>query len=64
MPTVLVLVLLAVIGSGPGALFSISTVCMQKGYRHWRAANFFHALLSSLMVAAVPRYHSQYWHGG
>jgi len=28
------------------------------------AANFFRALWSSLMVAAVPKYHSQYWHGG
>jgi EmrB/QacA subfamily drug resistance transporter len=58
-PTILVLLLLSVIGSGLGTLFPISTVCMQNAVTQHQmgiatgAANFFRALLSSLVVAAL-----------
>ena len=53
------LVLLAVIGSGIGTVFPISTVCMQNAVAHHQmgvatgAANFFRALFSSLVVAVL-----------
>jgi EmrB/QacA subfamily drug resistance transporter len=59
MPNVLVLVLLAVIGSGLGTVFPISTVCMQNAVTPHQmgvatgAANFFRALFSSLVVAVL-----------
>ncbi len=59
MPTALVLVLLAVVGSGLGTVFPISTVCMQNAVRQHQmgvatgAANFFRALFSSLVVAVL-----------
>jgi len=54
-----VLVLLTVIGAGLGAIFPISTVCMQNAVTQHQmgvatgAANFFRALLSSLVVAIL-----------
>jgi EmrB/QacA subfamily drug resistance transporter len=59
MPTVLVLLLLAVVGSGLGTVFPISTVCMQNAVTPHQmgiatgAANFFRALFSSLVVAVL-----------
>jgi MFS family permease len=59
MPTALVLLLLAVIGSGLGTVFPISTVCMQNAVTAHQmgvatgAANFFRALFSSLVVAVL-----------
>ena len=59
MPTALVLLLLAVIGSGLGTVFPISTVCMQNAVTPHQmgvatgAANFFRALFSSLVVAVL-----------
>ncbi len=59
MPTALVLVLLAVIGSGLGTVFPVSTVCMQNAVTQHEmgiatgAANFFRALLSALVVAVL-----------
>ncbi|HVV62968.1 MAG TPA: MDR family MFS transporter [Pseudolabrys sp.] len=59
MPLPLVLVLLAVIGSGLGTVFPISTVCMQNAVPHAQmgvatgAANFFRALFSALVVAIL-----------
>jgi len=59
MPTALVLVMLAVIGSGLGTVFPISTVCMQNAVTQHQmgvatgAANFFRALFSSLVVAVL-----------
>ena len=59
MPFALVLVLLAVIGSGLGTVFPISTVCMQNAVPHAQmgiatgAANFFRALFSALVVAIL-----------
>jgi EmrB/QacA subfamily drug resistance transporter len=54
-----VLALLAVVGSGLGTVFPISTVCMQNAVTQHQmgvatgAANFFRALLSSLVVAVL-----------
>ncbi len=54
-----VLTLLAVIGGGLGSVFPISTVCMQNAVKQHQmgiatgAANFFRALLSSLVVAVL-----------
>jgi EmrB/QacA subfamily drug resistance transporter len=59
MPIALMLVLLAVIGSGLGTVFPISTVCMQNAVAHAQmgiatgAANFFRALISALVVAIL-----------
>jgi EmrB/QacA subfamily drug resistance transporter len=59
MPTVLVLVMLAVIGFGLGTVFPISTVCMQNAVASSQmgivtgAGNFFRALISSLVVAVL-----------
>jgi MFS family permease len=59
MPTVLVLLLLFVIGSGLGTLFPISTVCMQNAVTQHQmgvatgAANFFRSLFSALVVAVL-----------
>ncbi len=59
MPTALVLVLLAVVGSGLGTVFPVSTVCMQNAVTPHQmgvatgAANFFRALFSSLVVAVL-----------
>ena len=59
MPTVLVLLLLTVIGSGLGTLFPISTVCMQNAVTQHQmgvatgAANFFRSLFSALVVAVL-----------
>jgi MFS family permease len=59
LPTWVVLVLLAVIGSGLGSLFPVSTVCLQNAVPHAQmgiatgAANFFRALLSALVVAVL-----------
>jgi EmrB/QacA subfamily drug resistance transporter len=59
MPTWGVLALLAIIGSGLGSVFPISTVCMQNAVaRHQMgvatgAANFFRALFSALVVAVL-----------
>jgi EmrB/QacA subfamily drug resistance transporter len=59
MPLILVLVLLALIGNGLGSIFPISTVCMQNAVTQHQmgvatgAANFFRALLSSLLVAVL-----------
>ena len=59
MPTVLVLLLLTVIGSGLGTLFPISTVCMQNAVTQHQmgvatgAANFFRSLFSALLVAVL-----------
>jgi EmrB/QacA subfamily drug resistance transporter len=58
-PTWMVLVLLAVIGSGMGTVFPVSTVCLQNAVPHRQmgiatgAANFFRALFSALIVAAL-----------
>jgi EmrB/QacA subfamily drug resistance transporter len=54
-----VLALLAVVGSGLGTVFPVSTVCMQNAVTQHQmgvatgAANFFRALLSSLVVAVL-----------
>ncbi|MGH6969412.1 MAG: hypothetical protein ACREEN_09960, partial [Stellaceae bacterium] len=54
-----VLGLLAVVGSGLGSVFPISTVCMQNAVTQHQmgiatgAANFFRALLSALVVAVL-----------
>jgi MFS family permease len=59
MPVALVLVLLALIGSGLGTLFPISTVCMQNAVTQHQmgvatgAANFFRSLFSALVVAVL-----------
>jgi Na+/melibiose symporter-like transporter len=59
MSTALVLVLLAVVGSGVGTMFPISTVCMQNAVTQHQmgiatgAANFFRALASALLVAVL-----------
>jgi len=59
MPVVLVLILLAVVGSGLGCLFPISTVCMQNAVTQHQmgvatgAANFFRSLFSALVVAML-----------
>jgi MFS family permease len=59
LPTVLVLVLLTLIGSGLGTLFPISTVCMQNAVTQHQmgvatgAANFFRSLFSALVVAVL-----------
>ena len=59
MPTALVLLLLAVIGSGLGTVFPVSTVCMQNAVTQHQmgvatgAANFFRALFSALVVAVL-----------
>jgi EmrB/QacA subfamily drug resistance transporter len=59
MPTLLVLVLLAVIGSGLGTVFPVSTVAMQNAVTAHQmgvatgAANFFRALTSALVVALL-----------
>jgi len=59
MPMWLVLVMLAVIGSGLGTVFPVSTVCLQNSVPHAQmgiatgAANFFRALFSSLVVAIL-----------
>jgi EmrB/QacA subfamily drug resistance transporter len=58
-PTFGVLLLLAVVGSGLGTVFPISTVCMQNAVTQHQmgvatgAANFFRALLSALVVAVL-----------
>ena len=57
--TAVVLVLLTVIGGGLGAVFPISTVCMQNAVTQHQmgivtgAANFFRALFSALVVAVL-----------
>ncbi len=57
--TPLVLALLAVVGSGLGTVFPISTVCLQNAVTQHQmgiatgAANFFRALFSSLLVAVL-----------
>src|SRR5450631_630555 len=59
MPTVLVLALLTLIGSGLGTLFPISTVCMQNAVTQHQmgvatgAANFFRSLFAALVVAVL-----------
>ena len=59
LPTGGVLALLACIGSGLGSVFPVSTVCMQNAVAHHQmgiatgAANFFRALASALVVAAL-----------
>jgi EmrB/QacA subfamily drug resistance transporter len=59
LPTWGVLALLALIGSGIGTVFPISTVCMQNAVAHHQmgiatgAANFFRALFSALVVAVL-----------
>ncbi len=59
MPTAMVLLLLAVVGSGLGTVFPVSTVCMQNAVTAHQmgvatgAANFFRALFSSLVVAVL-----------
>jgi EmrB/QacA subfamily drug resistance transporter len=59
LPTWGVLVLLAVVGSGLGSLFPVSTVCLQNAVPHTQmgiatgAANFFRALFSALVVAVL-----------
>ena len=59
LPTVLVLALLTLIGSGLGTLFPISTVCMQNAVTQYQmgvatgAANFFRSLFSALVVAVL-----------
>ena len=59
LPTVLVLALLTLIGSGLGTLFPISTVCMQNAVTQHQmgvatgAANFFRSLFSALVVAVL-----------
>jgi EmrB/QacA subfamily drug resistance transporter len=58
-PVWAVLILLAGVGSGLGTVFPISTVCMQNAVARPQmgiatgAANFFRALFSSLVVAAL-----------
>ena len=59
MPVVLVLLLMTVVGSGLGTVFPVSTVCMQNAVSRSQmgvttgAANFFRALISSLVVAVL-----------
>ncbi len=59
MPTVVVLVLLAAIGSGLGTVFPVSTVCMQNAVTQHQmgvatgVANFFRSLFSALVVAVL-----------
>jgi EmrB/QacA subfamily drug resistance transporter len=59
LPTAAVLGLLALVGSGLGTVFPISTVCMQNAVTQHQmgvatgAANFFRALFSSLVVALL-----------
>jgi MFS family permease len=59
MPTVLVLLLLAVIGAGMGTVFPVSTVGLQNAVARTQmgvatgAANFFRALFSALVVAVL-----------
>ncbi|HEX3948231.1 MAG TPA: MDR family MFS transporter [Steroidobacteraceae bacterium] len=59
MPMILVLILLAAIGSGLGTVFPVSTVCMQNAVTQHQmgiatgAANFFRALISALVVAVL-----------
>jgi EmrB/QacA subfamily drug resistance transporter len=59
MPMLLVLVLTAVIGSGLGTVFPISTVCLQNAVSRSHvgvatgSANFFRALFSALVVAVL-----------
>jgi hypothetical protein len=59
MPMLSVLILMTVIGAGLGTMFPISTVCMQNAVTQHQmgiatgAANFFRALLSSLLVAVL-----------
>jgi EmrB/QacA subfamily drug resistance transporter len=59
MPLALVLIVMAVIGTGLGTVFPISTVCLQNAVPHAQmgiatgAANFFRALFSSLVVAIL-----------
>ncbi len=59
MPTLVVLLLLAVLGSGLGTVFPVSTVAMQNAVPSHQmgvatgAANFFRALISSLVVAVL-----------
>jgi EmrB/QacA subfamily drug resistance transporter len=59
MPVALVLVLMTVIGCGLGTVFPVSTVCMQNAVARAQmgvttgAANFFRALISSLVVAVL-----------
>ena len=59
MPVIVVLILLAVIGSGLGTVFPVSTVCMQNAVSQHQmgiatgAANFFRALISALVVAVL-----------
>ncbi len=59
MPIALVLILLMMVGAGIGAVFPISTVCMQNAVSRSHmgiatgAANFFRALVSSLVVALL-----------
>ena len=59
MPTLVVLLLLAVLGSGLGTVFPVSTVAMQNAVTPHQmgvatgAANFFRALISSLVVALL-----------
>jgi MFS family permease len=57
MPIALVLTILAVVGLGIGTIFPVSTVCMQNAVPRTQlgvatgSANFFRALVSSLVVA-------------
>jgi len=59
LPIWLLLTLLFIIGSGLGTVFPISTVCLQNAVQRSQmgiatgAANFFRALFSALMVAAL-----------
>jgi len=59
LPIWAVLMLLAVVGSGLGTVFPISTVCMQNAVERTQmgiatgAANFFRALFSALTVAVL-----------
>jgi EmrB/QacA subfamily drug resistance transporter len=59
LPTVAVLALLTLVGAGVGAVFPISTVCLQNAVARSQmgiatgAANFFRALFSSLVVAVL-----------
>ncbi|HEU4662133.1 MAG TPA: MDR family MFS transporter [Pseudolabrys sp.] len=59
LPLWLVLTLLWIVGGGLGTVFPVSTVCMQNAVPHAQmgiatgAANFFRALLSSLVVAIL-----------
>jgi len=59
MPTWLVVFVLAVVGTGIGTVFPVSTVCMQNAVARSQlgiatgAANFFRALFSALVVAIL-----------